>query len=296
MKLLFSTAFAMSMLTFFLPSGNYGGFLVMFRGTNNATPKTRADVGNTNLTWNGNPLINVDFEMLQRLTDLKGGFTNFTSTASGVFTAGCYIPAGKFNDKNNIYRIDNDEKVYFKLDFPNLADISGQVYIYGIPKEGIMNYQYCITSRNVSVGGAGTSSDVHRINNVNAMYLLDHSIVDSIQIQRDNKTLIDGLTPDIQALSDFNNQIETTNTLIELDLNRSNDVREILSNEIIFKYAFNAGGTLKQYFSYIQLTPSQARKSLVSFEADVQEKISKGLGVVDGVPVVGINKKMPALS
>jgi hypothetical protein len=292
-RLLFSTAFSSAMLTFFLPAGNWGGFVLAFRGTNGLTPKARADVGNVNLTWNGVPLVNVDFELLQYLTDLKGGFSLFTSTASSTFETMCYIPAGNFTDKNNIYRIDNDEKVYFKLDFPNLADITGQVYIYGIPKEGIMNYQYCLTSRNVTAGASGTISDVHRLNNVSAIYLKNYSAVSDMQILRDGKTIVDGILADIKAISDFTNQVETSASVIEVDMNRSKDIREIISSEINFKYTFSGASTLQQYFAYSILTPQQARKSLVAFESEVRQKIENGYKVPESFAP---EKRLPALS
>lgn len=286
MRLLFSSAMSASSLTFFLPNGNWGGFMLVFRGTNGAVAVTRADVGNVNLTWNGNPLINVDFELLSYLTDLKGGFSTFTSVALGALNAVTYIPAGNFNDKNNIYRISDTEKVYFKLDFPNLSALVGQVYIYGIPKEGIMNYQFCLTSRNVVAGGAGTISDTHRLANVSAMYLKNHSAVTDVMILRDNKTLFDGLKTDLQSLSDFTNEVEASNAIIELDMNRSKDIREILSSEIQFKYVFSGASTLQQYFAYTILTPRQARESLVNFNQTVENKIKAGLGTADGISSV----------
>lgn len=291
MRLLFSQAFSGSSLTFFLPNGNWGAFMLVFRGTNGAVAKTRDDVGNVNLTWQGVPLINVDYEFLSFLTDLKGGVSTFSSVALGAFNTSIYLPCGEFKDKNNIYRITEKEKVYFKLDFPLLSDIVGQVYIYGIPKEGIMNYQYCLTSRNVSAGASGTISDVHRLQNVSQIYLKDHTLVTSAQILKDNQTLIDGLIPDLQILSDYSNQVETSNALIEMDINRSRDIREVLGSEINFKYAFTGAATLGQYFAYTQLTPQNARASMVDFANNVKIKIDKGMGVVDGIKPIVQNVK-----
>lgn len=291
MKLLYSAPFSAGMLNFFLPNGKYGGFLLAYRGTNNVTPKTRADIGNVNLTWDGSPLINVDFELLSYLNDMKGGFNTFTSTASSTLSTACYLPCGGFTDKNNIYFINDTSKVYFKLDFPNLAGITGNVYIYGIPKEGIMNYQQCYTQRNVVAGGAGLVSDVHTLNNVSNIYLLNHSIIDTIQIQRDNQTLIDGLKTDIQTMSDFFNEVEVSNTLIELDINRSSDFREIISSQIQFRYNFTSAGNLKQYFAHKILTPQRSKVSLVSFENDLKIRVEKsGIAVTDGIKPV----KLPA--
>lgn len=284
MRLLYSVPFSNGSLTFFLPKGSWGSFQLAFRGTNNATPKTRADLGNVQLTVDGSPIINVDTELLSYLNDLKGGFATFTSTASSTLNAQINVPCGAYGDSNNVLFVDNPTKAYFKLDFPNLTNISGTVYIYGIPKLGIQNYLYCLTSRNVVASGSGTLSDVHRLPNVSAVYLKNTSIIDSIQIIRDNKTVVDGLKQDIQAFSDFVNQVEASNTIIEIPMNLSRDVREVISQEILYKYNFIASGTLQQYFAYNILTPAKAVVSAQDIDVQVRQKVEQGVIAVKDLP------------
>lgn len=279
MKLLYSQAFSAQSITFFLPKGSYGGFLISYRGINGSISKNRKDLGNINLTWNGNPLINVDAEFLSYLSDLKGGYSTFVSmsNAPNTLQANIYIPAGQFGDFSNAYLITDTDKVYFKLDFPNLSDISGTVFIYGIQKQGINNYYYCLTSRNVVVQGASTVSDVHRLPNVSSIFLKQNNNVTNVTIVRDNQTVIDGLIEDIHSLSDFINRVETSSSLIELPMNLSRDVREVISQEILFKYTFTGATTLEQYFGYNILTPSQAAKSLAYVEAELRKKVETGI-------------------
>jgi hypothetical protein len=284
MRLLYSSPFSAGSLTFFLPKGSYGSFQIAYRGTNGATAKTRADLGNVQLTYNGNPIVNVDAELLSFLNDLKGGFSTFTSTANSTLNAQINVPCGRFGDNNNSYSVQDKDKVYFKLDFPNLTNITGTVYIYAVPKLGIQNYLYCLTSRNVVAGGAGVLSDVHRLPNVSEIYLKNTSIVSSIQIVRDNQTIVDGLREDIQAFSDFVNQVEASNSIIEIPMNISKDVREVLSQEILYKYSFSSGGTLQQYFAYNVLTPQQAVISASEINAEVQKKIQLGVISVKDLP------------
>lgn len=284
MQLLYSSAFSAGSLTFFLPKGSWGGFQIAYRGTNNATPKTRDDLGNVQLTWNGNPIINVDAELLSYIADLKGGFSTFTSTASSTLNAQLYIPAGQFGDNNNSYLITDSDKVYFKLDFPNLNNISGTVYIYGIKKQGVNNYLYCLTSRNVVATGSGTISDVHRLPNVSQIFLKNTTNLSSVQIVRDGQTIVDGLKEDIQAFSDFYNQVEASNTVIEVPMNLSRDVREVISQEILFKYSFTGATTLEQYFAYNILTPNQAVKSVADIEAEIRKKVELGIIRAADVP------------
>lgn len=284
MQLLYSAAFNSSSLTFFIPKGSWGGYVIAYRGTNNATPKNRKDLGNVQLTWNGNPIVNVDAELLSFLGDLKGGFSTFTSVASSTLNAQLFIPAGQYGDNNNSYLITDSDKVYFKLDYSALNNISGNIYIYGLRKQGVNNYLYCLTSRNVVTSGAGTISDVHRLPNVSQIFLKNTGSLTTIQIVRDGQTVVDGLKEDVQGFSDFYNQIEASNTIIEIPMNLSKDVREIVSQEILFKYTFTGATTLEQYFAYNILTPNQAARSVVDIEAEIRKKVELGIIRTADVP------------
>jgi hypothetical protein len=103
-------------MTFFLPKGLYGKFLIAYRGTNGATPKTRDDLGNLNLVWNGNSIMNVDVELLSYLADNKAGYSTFVSNANGVLNALIIVPCGTYEDNKNAYLVDDRTKVYFKLE------------------------------------------------------------------------------------------------------------------------------------------------------------------------------------
>jgi len=271
MKLLYSVPFSNRSLTFFLPKGLYGAFAIVYRGTNGTTPKNRKDLGNVNLVWNGTSIINVDAELLSLLADLKAGYSTFQSITESILNAMIYIPCGTYEDNKNAYLIDDTTKVYFKLDFPNLANINGNVYIYGIERLGVHNYFYNILSRFVVSGGAGTLSDVQYISNAREMFIKNLSIINSIQIQKDKQLVLDALTPDVLALSDFENQVEASSSLAIINFNKSNDVREIVGNEIIYKYVFNTSGTLEQYFAFI--TFNNPSKSANVVQSTISKRI-----------------------
>lgn len=274
MQLLYSYPFSGGSLTFFLPRGMFGFFGIEFRGTNGTTPKTRANLGNIQLIYNTEPIINCDVDFFSQLTDLKSGYSRFNSVASAELDAFILLPCGEWNDRNNSYIINESDKAYFKLDYPDLQDINGTVYIYGVNKDGIQNYLYAITTRNVVSQGASIISDVHRLPNVSQIYLKGGSSqVSHIQIIRDNIPYIDAERTDLKNLSDALNEVETNaNTLIEMDLNLSKDIRETIGDEILFKYTFSAGATLEQYFAYKILTPLQSSKSVVELETKAKTK------------------------
>lgn len=277
MKLLYSVPFSNQSLTFYLPKGSYGYFLISYTGTNNATPKTRLDLGNVQLVHNSNPIINVDAEMLSYLADLKGGYTTFVSTTSATLNATVIVPCGKFNDRNNSYVINDNNKFYFKLDFPNLSNITGTISIYGVPKLGVQNYMYGIMQRNVVASGASTVSDVHRVSNALATYIKTSSSITQVQLVRDNQVVADSTLQDLGEFSDFVNQVESSSSLIEVDFNLSNDIREAVSNEIQFKYVTSAAVTVQQYFSFAVLTPAVAHASVIDIDAQIAAKVASGL-------------------
>jgi len=277
MKLLYSVPFNNQSLTFYLPKGSYGYFLISYTGTNNATPKTRLDLGNVQLVHNSNPIINVDAEMLSYLADLKGGYTTFVSTTSSTLNATVIVPCGKFNDRNNSYVINDNNKFYFKLDFPNLSNITGTISIYGVPKLGVQNYMYGIMQRNVVASGASTVSDVHRVSNALATYIKTSGSITQVQLVRDNQVVADSTLQDLGEFSDFVNQVESSSSLIEVDFNLSNDIREAVSNEIQFKYVTSAAVTVQQYFSFAVLTPAVAHASVIDIDAQIAAKVASGL-------------------
>jgi hypothetical protein len=275
-------------ITFYLPAGSYGGFLIDYQGVNaGGNTITRDDLGQVNFTMNGTPIINTDAEFLSHLADLKSGFIQFASAIGAAFNATLYIPCGTFTDENNCYIISKEDSVYFKLDFPLAGGLaaSGTVKIYGIDKQGIQNYIYNLAQRHVVAQGVGTIADVHRLDNVGQMYLKNHSVIDTVRITRDNLTYFDCITDDAKGLSDFFNRVETgANALIELDMNLSKDVKEVLSREILFNYFFNGAGTLEQYFAYKTLTPNKAVKSQVMVAQNLAKKISDS--IVNAQPLI----------
>lgn len=287
MKLLNAVSMANLSHTFFLPKGSWGGFMLVYVGTNPAVAKTRDDLGNIQLNWNNTPVINVDAELLSYLGDMKGGVSTFTSVNGGALNAVIHIPCGMYGDKNNSYVFTEKDRVYFKLDFASLNDVvGGVIYIYGIPKAGIQNYLYSINSRYVVAGGASVIADTHPVINVSQVFLKNYGSVTQMKIEKDKQLLFDGLTGAIQSLSDYNNEIESAGTVVELDMNPSRDAREAIANEVSWNYTFSGASTLEQYFAQLIFTPSEALKSKTVLQTDLAQKGSTG-GRVPAIYRVG---------
>jgi len=267
MKLLHSVPAANSSDTFFIPKGQYGTFYIQFDVIAQAgVTLTREDFGNIILNWNGQDVINVDAEIINLLDNVYGGTSKFSSTVGADASMACFLTAGLWFDSSNVYDIGGNDKVYIKLDFPNLADsakvASGQVKIYAKNKDGIMNYLHNITARPVPASGASTLADSFPVNNVTQVYLKDPAALTSnLQVVKDGITLVDAPPNELINYSDFIHQLETTSNTLAIDFVESRSLAEAVGSTISYKYTFTGAGTLQQYFSFIDFTPAKANES-----------------------------------
>ncbi len=280
MRHLFSKNESDQTLEFHLPTGNYAGLVLGYTGTNDTgNTADRDDMGTVLLNINGMPIINCDAELLSFLNDLKGGFTTFASTISAAFSCFIFVPFGDFGDRNNSYLITKDMSAYIKLDYADLATqlASGTVVIYAVYRDGIQNYLYNIHQRNVVAGAAGWISDVHILDNIGTVLIKNYSNVDDIQLIKDEELLFNLDTTAALALSNWNNQVESSVALIEMDLNTSRDANELLSKELQFRYNFSGADTLEQYFTYKTFTPKKAIQTKVANTTKAKNKVVKGV-------------------
>ena len=269
MKLLHSVPVSNGSMTFFLPKGQYGALQFRYDVVAAAgITLTRANFGNVILNWNGNDIINVDADIINRLDNVYGGVAEFNMSAGASSQMSCFLTCGERFDTNNIYDIGDSDRVYVKLDFSDLANAanvtSGMVSVYAKNRVGVMNYLHNIIARPVVSSGAATLADSYPINNVAQVYIKDPAtLLSKIMIVKDNITQADADPSVLISYSDFIHRLETTNSTLALDFVESLDIREALGSTIKYSYVFSGAGTLEQYFSFIEFTPSKAQESSV---------------------------------
>ena len=284
MKLNYQVPLSQGSLSFFLPKGQYGNIMLRISGIAAAgVTITRAQLGNCQLVWNGQQVINVDLELLNQLNNLYGGYSDFTSALAGAFTASIIIPTGTYFDSSNIYEVGANDQVQLKIDFPDLANIanvaSGNIAIYTKEKIGAMNYLYNMVPRFIVAGGAGNIADTYAVNNISQVFLkkpLTDGLTSHIQILKDNRTIADCDTVVAQDYSDYIHQVETPNDVIAIEMSESKDVREAIGGQVSYQYQFTGAATLKQYYGYISFTPAKAVES----RARSAEKIAMNISNV----------------
>jgi len=285
MKLLHSVPYSQSSLTFYLPKGQYGSIMVLFDLTAQSGKQlTRSQFGNVVLNWNGQDVINSDVEILNLLNNVYGGTSLFTNTSGGAHKLALFLQAGLFFDNKNVYDIGENDRVYIKLDFSQIADTtniaSGNVKIYGKNKVGVMNYLANFISRPIVASGAATLADSFPINNVSQIYFKDPAtLLSTIQLTKDSETIIDAEVNALIAYSDFIHQLEATNTTLAIDFTESLDVRESVGNTISYKLVFSGSGTQYMYISYVDWTPGKAIES----QATAQNKLAPVISNIKSV-------------
>ena len=269
MRLLWQDNLASLSTTFSLPRGQFGLFEIRYSGTA-ATGQTvtAANLGNVILNWNGSDIINVDAEVIGMQNNLYGGFAEADSATAGAFAFSIFIQTGLPFDHRNIYDIGDNDKVYFKLDFPALTPsviASGTVAIYGKPRTGAMNYLTTILSRSVVAGGAGTITDTIVTPNIATLFVKNPAaLVSDAQLIKNGRVYVDGLIAAELAYSNWVHEIEATGTFLAVEFAESHDVREAIGGGITYKYTFTGAGNLAQYYMGVIFTPRKQQESIAT--------------------------------
>ncbi|MEM5880922.1 MAG: hypothetical protein QXW01_03775 [Candidatus Aenigmatarchaeota archaeon] len=251
MKQLFRAPAVQGSLSYQLEKGQFGLFLIRFEGTN-ATGQavSLTDLGNVIVRWNGQDIVNVDFEFLNMVSGLYGGFTEFSSTTGGAFKASAFIPTGLWFDTTNIYDIGDEDKVEFVLNWTTTKIASGSVYIFGKPRQGIMSYIHGIYKRTIVSGGSGDISDSIPVENITQFYIKNPTaLINNIQVARDGKVIVDGAVGALQSYSDWIHLLEASSNLLAIEFVESKDIRDAVSTGITYKINTTGAGNVESYYS-----------------------------------------------
>lgn len=252
-------------LTYYLPYEKFYSFQIIYSGVaNTGQTVNRKDLGSIILNGNSEDLINTDASILTSIDNLYGGVPSFSSVAASNYTASVFIRAGLFWDSQNIYYPNPNYQTFFKLDFSDLAakSVSGTVTILGKNGTGVQRYVNTILSRSVVASGAGTLTNVINYPNIASIYLKNSQVLDNIQISSDNRKITDGSQEAAFHYSNWFHRIETaltveSNDIIGIEINDNGNLNSYNSNQLDYKYNFNTGATLQQYYSAVRRTPNQ---------------------------------------
>lgn len=272
MKLLFNSAASNGSFQFFVPNGQYGGFVVIYNVTNAAgVTMDRTNFGTITTQWAGKDVLSsIDVDFLNRIDNVYGGVSAFSSAIGAAAYCFTYIPVSAWFDAVNVLDVAPGDSFSVKCQFSDLADVAicagGSVSVYGIPKVGVMNYLHKMSIRNVTLGGAGSQADTFPINNVGEVYLKDAvtNLVTRYILQKDGTTMVDASAADLVALSDWIHTLETTNSIIAIELAQSKNIEEVVGKMISYEVTVSGATVVPQYFSFYEFTPGKVESSFAT--------------------------------
>ena len=262
-----------------IPAGNYKEFVLHYSGTNGATAVAAADLGTARLTFRGRQIQFVSIDRLQAINNLKGGAILFSSTASGALDAVAFLPQAVPGDLLNVLHVDNSDNVYLELNFSTAGGLvaSGTVSIYGVERDGVQKYFNMLNNYDVTLG-SGIYRERMPFENIYEIFIENDSALDRLHIFKDGSTVADAAKTALQALTNFENFIETYSSslsYIDLELAKTKQLDESLSDDVSVEYSTSASATLNNVVNSIDFAPQQMITSEVSRSSIVNQRLQR---------------------
>jgi hypothetical protein len=264
MKQLFRQSATIGSLAYQSEKGQFGLYLVRFEGTAQTGQNVSlADLGNFVFRWNGEDINNIDFEFLNLVSNLYGGVSEFSSTTGGSFKASAFVPTGLWFDSQNIYDVGDEDKVEIVMNWNTAKIASGNVYIFGKPRKGIMSYLHGLYKRTIVSGGAGTIIENIPVENIATLYIKNPTaLISKLQVARDGKVVVDGSIGALQSYSDWTHLLEQSSNLLAIEFVESKDVREAISGGVNLIFETTGSGNIEVYYSRLIPKPEKVEVSL----------------------------------
>ena len=279
MRLIYQQSIANLTANVKLPSGSFESFLIHFSGTNStATPAAKADLGNLRLTYQGRQIQFVNIERLMAINNLKGGAVLFSSVASDTLEAVAVLPQAIPGDLMNVLFINQAANAYLQLDFTNLAALAtGTVTVYGIERDGVQKYFHILSNYDVSLG-AGVQREKMPFENIYELFIENDANLDRLHVFKDGETIVDSTKTAMQALTNFENKIETYSDsvdYIDVELAKTKQLDESLSDDVSIEYNTSASATLNNVISALDFSDQQLTVSEVNRNMKVNSRLQK---------------------
>ena len=263
-----------------LPSGSYQDFMIHVSGTNGAVAATLADMGNVRLTFRGDQKQFINLDRLSAYNNLKNGALLFNSVAAGALDAVVFLPQAIPGDLMNVLFIDSGSNAYLQLNYTALsalAGITGTVTIYGLERDGIQKYFHILTNYDVTLG-AGTQRERMPFKNIYEVLIENDAVLDRLHVFKDEKTVVDSTKVALQAVTNWENKIEVYSSslgYIDVELAKTKQLDESLSDDVSVEYNLNAAGTLNNVVSALQFSEQQLTVSEVQRNTSINMKLQR---------------------
>ena len=279
MRLIYQQSIANMTANVKIPSGSYEAFLIHYSGTNStATPAAKGDLGNIRLTYQGRQVQFVNIDRLMTINNLKGGAVLFTSVASDTLEAVAILPQAIPGDLMNVLFVNQAANAYLQLDFTALAALAtGTVTIYGIERIGVQKYFHVLSNYDVSLG-AGVQREKMPFENIFELFIENDSNLDRLHVFKDGETIVDASKTAMQALTNFENKIETYSEsvdYIDVELAKTKQLDESLSDNVSIEYNTSGSATLNNVVSALDFSDQQMTVSEVNRNMKINSSLQR---------------------
>lgn len=264
MKQLFQQALSSGSLAYQLEKGQWGLFQLRAEGIASSGQSVNlTDLGNVIVRWNGQDIVNVDFEFLNLFGNLYGGVCEYTSINGGAFKISAFIFTGLPFDPQNVFDVDENDKVEIVWTWYTTKIVSGYAYVFGKPRSGIMSYVPGLYIKSVVSSGAGVINDNIPVENIATLFIKNPSaLISRLQVARDGKVIVDGATGAIQAYSDWIHLLETTNNLLAIEFVESKNVKDVISTQLSYSFTTTGSGIIQLYYARLIPKPEKVEISM----------------------------------
>ncbi len=276
-----------------LPPGKYEGFFIKLSGDAAAGEElSPATFGRIRLLQEGRPIVNVDFEHLQNINQIKAGFANNIDVSGGDQQYGVLIPRGYLDD--NVQAIIEADNVQIEIEFGATfttiftATDTAVIKVYGLVREtGEMAYNLNIIQED-HLYGTGVFELPIRTENVVAVYIVPDAGLDRMRATKDGREFVNISSLDQQYLSDLVNQVESAGSgIMAAEIAEPGAVGEFLSDDVVLEFTTSPATTYTQTIVKFSadFDPIKLRLTRAENAAVVQRKISRKNLLGRGRPV-----------
>jgi len=267
----------------YLPVGKLAFLIMYLTGTNDAAlTAAMEDVGRLRLVRNSEDLHNTDHEFYYDLTDLKGGYPLFSSTAAGAFLAAYKIPMA-LSGLPNVMDIRSKNEAYLDIDWDEtalnveLTALSAYLYGFYVP-EAVERYELFIHEQDIYAGAAGTLTEPLSGENFAALYMkvATPANLTGLNVTVDGESVWSGDEDILTAITNMMNHVESAGTWSEVLLTASGNPLMSIGHVVKLQAIFGATDTLSVRKLSIRPSPiDKVRSSLVHAEVETGNMIAR---------------------
>ena len=267
--------------SFPVPAGQYGGFMLRAKGTNQAAQTlTLANLGNVSIEVGSHGFAYESYAAQNGINALMRGLAESSSAAGGAFSHMIYLPASYVND-GNIFDVSPIDNYYIKVDLSGVTStivVSGTLELFGVPQIGAQAYFPKIAMMTRNIAASSTDPVDLNIDNVGFVYMTGLTNVSAVRISQDGQLVVDAETADLIAQTNYEwNPATAVTDEILLSFVKSGLFDESLSDSFNITIESGSGGAATPTIVVVSMdpTPKTLERSRATFQSVVNNKIQR---------------------